>query len=209
MKNSSRILFVAAMLLWLGARSQQKLTIDQVYSVELRNSGPVIENEQVKGYYFFYKTDKVSKKTNEYTLQLLDANLNKLKDISFVDTKEIVLLEPAFNGSAFMFLFYDYKKGEFIYRTYGVDGVEKKTNVQEFNNSTKAYLNQVLSMQKEDSKFRILTGVPNTGFICTAPSMTGKTLSFTFAYEISFYTTQGEKKWSYLTDDAGSSSALF
>ncbi len=69
--------------------AQSKLSIDNVYSVTLRNSGSIIENEEIKGYYFFYQSDKIDKRTNEYTLQVLDANLNKLKDIKFQDSKKL------------------------------------------------------------------------------------------------------------------------
>ena len=88
------ILILALFLSFSGSFAQSaKLSIDNVYSVTLRNSGSIIENEEVKGYYFFYQSDKIDKRTNEYTLQILDANLNKLKDIKFQDSKKISLME--------------------------------------------------------------------------------------------------------------------
>ena len=60
-----QLLILAATFFNLPAFGQNKLSIDKVYSVTLRNSGPILENEQIKGYYFFYQSDKIDKKTNE------------------------------------------------------------------------------------------------------------------------------------------------
>src|SRR6476620_380545 len=98
-KNRSKILIFALMLIGMQSFAQ-KLTIDNVVSVTLRNSGVILERDQIKGYYFFYQSDKIDRKTNEYTLQLVDENLNKLKDIKFQDSKDIALLESSFNGTS-------------------------------------------------------------------------------------------------------------
>ena len=62
-------------------QAQSKLSIANVYSAKLKNSGPIIANNEVKGYFLFYQSDKIDRKTNEYTLQILDENINKVKDI--------------------------------------------------------------------------------------------------------------------------------
>lgn len=46
-----------------------------------------MENNQIKGYFFLYISDKIDKRTNEYTLQILDQNLNKVRDMKFEDSK--------------------------------------------------------------------------------------------------------------------------
>src|SRR5688500_8046066 len=98
MKTNLRnlLVLIVSVLLMQVTNGQNKLSIDQVYSVILKNSGPIVENEQVKGYYFFYQVDKADKKNNAYSLQILDVNLNKVKQIDFVDTKELALLESSF-----------------------------------------------------------------------------------------------------------------
>src|SRR4026209_2703308 len=91
---------VALMLIGsLGLQAQNKLSIDKVYSTYLRNSGAIMENNQIKGYFFLYQSDKIDRNTNEYTLQILDQNLNKVKDIKFEDSKKLNLLEAAYNGT--------------------------------------------------------------------------------------------------------------
>ncbi|HYG19607.1 MAG TPA: DUF6770 family protein, partial [Ohtaekwangia sp.] len=39
-----------------------------VVRMQLRNSGTIIQDNQVKGYYFFYNLDKKDKKNNNYLL---------------------------------------------------------------------------------------------------------------------------------------------
>ena len=100
LQKNKIILVIALLFSVYGTEAQtSKLSIDNVYSVTLRNSGTIIEKEEIKGYYFLYQSDKVDRKTNEYSLQILDANLNKIKDIKFQDSKKIILLESSYNGS--------------------------------------------------------------------------------------------------------------
>src|SRR5688572_12795091 len=79
--------------------SQSKLSLDNVVSVQLRNAGPIIANEEIKGYFLFYQSDKINKTTNEYTLQVMDENVNKVKDIKLTDSKNLFLIESTFNGN--------------------------------------------------------------------------------------------------------------
>ena len=50
----------------------QKFSINNVQKVSLRNSDAIKEGSEVKGYYFFYVSDKIDKKTNEYTLLIIN-----------------------------------------------------------------------------------------------------------------------------------------
>ena len=92
------LLFIAS-----GIQAQNKLSIDKVYSTYLRNSGTIMESNQIKGYFFLYISDKIDRRTNEYTLQILDQNLNKVRDIKFQDSKHLNLLEAAYNGNSLSF----------------------------------------------------------------------------------------------------------
>ena len=83
--------------LFLFAKSQAKLSVENVHATYLRNSGTIMEHNQIKGYFFFYQSDKINKSTNQYTLQITDNNLKKLKDIKFEDSKDLMILESSFN----------------------------------------------------------------------------------------------------------------
>jgi hypothetical protein len=191
-----RLFCALGLLLWLhSAQAQQKLSIDKVYSVTLRNSGPVIENEEIKGYYFFYLSDKVDKKTNEYTLQILDANLNKLKDIKFEDSKKIVLLESSFNGSFMVFLFYDDEQNMLDYRLYNMDGKKTYSYSKLLDKKTEGYLKETLKAMSanEEADNQNVFDIPEKGFISAIPVKEGRNFSF----EVNFYSSDKRKTWAY------------
>src|ERR1044071_8378543 len=100
--------FLIAAIFILGKNiNGQKFTLENVYKITLRSFDAIKEGTEVKGYYFFYISNKIDKKTNEYTLQITDNNLNKLKDIKFQDSKNVTVLESSFNGTDIVFMFYN------------------------------------------------------------------------------------------------------
>ena len=79
--------------------AQSKLSLENVRSIYIRSNGSIMEGEELKGYFVFYVSDKIDKHTDEYTLQIMDNNLNKIKDIKFEDDKNIQILESSYNGN--------------------------------------------------------------------------------------------------------------
>ena len=162
------IILSTALLIFFAGQScaQSTLSIDKVYSVTLRNSGPIMENEQIKGYYFFYQSDKIDRKTNEYTLQIVDENLNKLKDIKFTDSKNITLLESSYNGSAIVFMFYDDDQNMLDCRLYGMDGKKSYTYSRILDKKSERYFKQQIAMAGSDeSDNQNIFNIPGKGFI--------------------------------------------
>src|SRR4051812_47879536 len=102
-----KVLIVGIMLLMIHAAKAQKFSIENVRKAALRTSDAIKEGTDVKGYYFFYVSDKIDKRTNEYTLRILDNNLGVLKDIKFQDSKDVTILESSFNGTDLIFLMYN------------------------------------------------------------------------------------------------------
>lgn len=192
-KNRPCILFFAflAMCVQLSA---QKLTVDKVYSVKLRGSGTILENEQIKGYYFLYQSDKIDKKTNEYTLQILDDNLKNIKDIKFTDSKDIVLLESSFNGDAISFLFYDDKENLLEYRLYNMEGKQTYTYQKTLDKKSEAYFKQALKThQSEEAENQNVFDIPKKGFLSVTPLRENKN----YTYDINFYSSDKRKSWTY------------
>src|SRR6185369_15500171 len=97
---------------------QTKISFENVRNIYVRNSGQIMDGEELKGYFTFYVIDKKDKKTNAYSIQILDNNLNKIKDFEFEDDKNIQVLESSYNGNSIMFLFYNEKEKTLEYRTY-------------------------------------------------------------------------------------------
>ncbi|MBK7123624.1 MAG: hypothetical protein IPH68_12930 [Chitinophagaceae bacterium] len=85
-------LFVFAIMATTFIHAQGKLSIENVRSIYIRNSGEIMDGDELKGYFTFYVSDKVDSKTYEYTVQIMDNNLNKIKDIKFEDDKAVQIL---------------------------------------------------------------------------------------------------------------------
>ena len=98
------------MMLQLTTNAQDNVLIENVKIANPRSLKPILENNEIRGYFFFYISDKVDKKTNEYTIQIYDENLRKSREIVFEGDKHIQLLESSYNGNSMMFLFYDSKE---------------------------------------------------------------------------------------------------
>jgi len=96
----------------------QSKTFEKVSIWRPRSSGAIINDKVINGYYSFNKVDKIDRKTNEYLLQIIDANLNNLGTKSIKDSKYVNLLESSYNGKNILMKFYDYKEKAVDYRVY-------------------------------------------------------------------------------------------
>ncbi|MBB1283915.1 hypothetical protein HRH25_05985 [Flavisolibacter sp. BT320] len=192
-KNHVRYFLFAFMAFSLQL-SAQKLTVDKVYSVKLRGSGTIQENEQIKGYYFLYQSDKIDKKTNEYTLQILDENLKNSKDIKFTDSKDVVLLESSYNGDAISFLFYNDEENTLDYRLYNMEGKQTYTYTKILDKKSEAYFKQALkTSSSEESENKNVFDIPKKGFLSITPLRENKK----YTYDINFYSSAKKKSWTY------------
>lgn len=198
MKNFSIcLLMLIAALFHQNTFAQSKLSIENVVSVYLRNSGPIMAQEEIKGYFLFYQSDKIDKRTNEYTLQILDENLNKVKDIKFTDSKTINLLESSYNGSEILFMFYDSDQKMLDYRVYGSDGKQKFSYTRPIDKKTRNYIDSYAMYDNEEAQNKNVFSIENKGFITSIPVREGKQ----YTYEISFYQSDKKKSWTYVPAD--------
>jgi hypothetical protein len=197
-----------AILLFIGLQSvkaQEKLSIDKVYKMSLRNAGTIITDEQVKGYYYFFMSDKIDRKTNEYTLQLVDANLNKLKDIKFQDSKKIALLESSFNGTSIVFMFYDDDQNMLDYRLYNLEGKQISTYSKILDKRSEQYFRTIASQQDdEDSENQNVFDIKNKGFLSVIALRENKK----YTYDVNFYSSDKKRTWTYNPIENGNSHQL-
>lgn len=196
MKNL-RKLPVFALFIFLGIQgifAQQKLRIENVRKAYLRNSGVIYGGKDIKGYFFFYQSDKVSKKEVEYALKLTDQNLNPAKEIKFVDSKDLILQESAYNGKDLVFQFYNNKEGYLEYRIYGTDGELRNSYTRELDKKSKKYYENYLDLNAEtQSIFPLGKG----GFASVLPLRDdGK-----YSYEVNFMMTDKKKLVPYTPEN--------
>lgn len=172
----------------------QNLSIENVYKVALRNSDAIKEGSEVKGYYFFYVSDKIDKKTNEYTLQITDQTLKKLKDVKFQDSKDVSIIESSFNGTDLIFLLYNDDARTFEYQVYGADGKKKYTYNRQLSKKEKRFLEASYLNDDEDKNYKGLYPVEGRGFISNMPSREEKDYTF----QVDYFSTEKRKQWSYI-----------
>jgi hypothetical protein len=189
------LLLLPPALLW----AQAKLSIDKVYSAYLRNSGAISQKGQIKGYFFLYQSDKIDRHTNEYTLQLLDENLNKVKDIKFEDSKKLSLLESAYNGNTLSFLFKNEDNKTLDMKIYDFDGKLKYTYSREFDKKTDDLMKQYETLHTDEGMNKNVFDLGDQGFVSVLPMRDGKQRT----YEVDYYSSDTKKQWTYVpTDDA-------
>jgi hypothetical protein len=191
----TRILLLFCLLLSKASFAQNKLSIENVRKIQFVNSGEILEGEELKGYFTFYVSDKIDRKTNEYTVQIVDNNLNKVKDIVFQDDKNVFILESSYNGNSIMFLFYNRKEKTLEYRSYGFDGKMKSSYVKELTKRSMALIDETyqLNISDEEGQNQALFSVGDKGFVTVFPVKEGKY----FSYEVNFFFTSQKKQWTY------------
>jgi hypothetical protein len=97
----------AVAFLTVSSLFAQNLSRTGVASIKVRNTGAVLQHGEVKGYYYFYNLEKKDRKTNNYLLSVSDENLREVNSVTITRPSNYQLIESSYNGSAFLFLFFD------------------------------------------------------------------------------------------------------
>jgi len=178
-------------------RGQEKLSIDKVYSAYLRSSGTISAKGQIKGYYFLYMSDKIDRHTNEYTLQILDENLNKVSNIIFQDTKKLILLESAYNGGSLSFLFKNEDSKTLDMKIYDLAGKLKFAYSRDYDKRSDDLMNQYATQHTDEGMNRNVFDLGESGYVSVLPMRDGKQRT----YEVDFYSSETKGQWTYVPND--------
>ncbi|SFW88985.1 DUF6770 family protein [Chitinophaga sancti] len=179
-----------------NVKAQSKLTVDKVYSAYLQNSGTIIQQGQIKGYFYLIQSDKIDRHTNEYTLQIVDENLNKVQDIKFEDTKKLSLLESAYNGNSLAFLFKNEEEKLLQMKVYDLEGKLKFTYSRPYTKKTDALMTQYETLHTDEGMNQTVFNLGDKGFISVLPLRDGREVT----YEVDMYSSEKKKQWTYIPD---------
>ena len=169
----------------------QNKKISNVASVQLRNMGAILTDSEVSGYYMFYKTDKTSRKTYSYELQVLDQNLNNISTKSIEGPKSMVLLDGVYNNQGLMLKFYDLKEKEYTFRQYDKNANEISSTTKEISKIETMML-EMYANKKEGSNTSLFP-IQNVGFLNYSMKKNKKQ-----GYKIDFYTSSDDtESWSF------------
>lgn len=118
MKHIFHIILLAITVLKYNVVVSQENSIYDVLSIKLQDIGPILKDSEVTGYYMFYKTDKLSKDTSSYVIDILDQNLNILISKPINGSDQLKLLDGVYNNKTLLLKFYDYLTKEITLSQY-------------------------------------------------------------------------------------------
>lgn len=189
MKKVSTAALLIALCLLPDLLMAQNLAKADVISVKMRNSGAIVQNQQVKGYFYFYNLEKKDRKNNNYLLSITDENLREISSVEITRPKYYLLIDAVFNGESFGFLFYD--ASERSLELMGYDRTLKATGkiIKKLENK---YANASYAMiaQGNEPAQPFLVSVPNKGFLYYGITNESKA-----EYEIEYYDNAMKKNW--------------
>lgn len=185
-----RSIFVLLIVLTSSLVTGQNLSKTGVTSVSIRGAGAVIQDDQVKGYYYFYKVEKENRKEDNYLLSLVDENLRTIKEINITRPKNYVMVDAVFNGDSFCFLFFNAKGKSVELLAYDKTLKELKSMTKELKNQNQLLAYSSIAEAGGPSQAYIVP-VTNKGFLYYGLKEGKK-----WQYEIEFYDSQMKLVWS-------------
>jgi hypothetical protein len=194
-----RFIICSALLVVSMYTMAQKVSLENVIKPFKTNFGAIKEGTDVKGYYFFWASDKIDKNTYEWTLRITDVALKTLKEVKLQESKKTAILETSFNGTDLILLFYDDEENTFDYQVYGADGKKKFNYSRQLTKKEERYLKFTYLASDDEKNYKGLYPVEGQGFISNMPSREDKDYTF----QIDYFGTNKRKQWTYIPQMSG------
>ncbi len=174
---------------------QNKLTLDNIVSAKIKNAGAIKQGEAIKGYYVFYESDKIDRKTREYTIQILDQNTNATKKVTMQESKDVDLLDAEFNETHLCFFFVNKDQKNYLYKIYDVEGKLCYEYEKEFDKGDYWLFEERRKLIDPDGEGQSnnLIAIPKLGFVSLMPVRQGGANLF----EIGYYSSISKKDYVY------------
>lgn len=169
----------------------QVLVKQNVKKFTVRGSGTIEQNNQVKGYYTFISVEKKDKNNNTYELALFDENLAQVSSVEIVRPRYYLLVDGAYNGRTFCFLFRDEKKKLNEMITYDRSLKLVSTAFVPDNEYTMSPTQAAMG----DPTQAFLVPIDNKGYMYYGVK-TGK-----YQYQVVFFTDSLKRKWAAIAPD--------
>jgi hypothetical protein len=184
-------LFLVLIIFISGLSKAQNRKISDVTTVELRNIGPILQNQQVMGYFLFYQTDKIGRGEYSYQVEMLDQNLNVVNSNAIEGSKKLMLLDCKYNNETLMLAFYDSKKKQFIYKQFDTNANQVSENTNKLGKMQAMAIDMMIKNSPEN--FSNVLPVNNAGFASYST-----TVSRNSGYKIEFFPSNKDfKEWEY------------
>lgn len=186
------ILITLALLVITNFSTAQSKVLDGLTSFKLKNSGTLMDKDNnVDGYYFFYEVDKLKNGKREYAIKILDNNLNEVATKSHIDKKNAYITNVVFNNQAIMITLNYNKEDDYSIISFDRQGNKLSTN----QIASTRKMNEFMYLAEKQGNFKLVTPAENKGFLFTQLVDNKK-----YGYKISYFPTDGGKKWVYASD---------
>jgi len=116
------IVFLSGGLLNTFTLNGQSAKIEDILSIRLSDAGPLLEGQEVRGYYFIYETESANKEMKSYDLRIHDVNLNLLKKKKITVPKTNIIQTVLYNGRSICLKFFDSKEDNYVFKAYDLLG---------------------------------------------------------------------------------------
>lgn len=191
-KLNLKNLFIAFLIAGSSMTMAQEASFSDVKNLFKADFGSIIDGNEVKGYYVFYKQAKADRKNRVYALRILDANLNEVAKKIFVDSKNLYMMEATYNGKGLAFKFYNSKEKTVQYRFLDrkaklLDDVKRDAGKYEVTMYGTQIQNEAKSLN-----FHSINGKGWVDYYLVK----GKKLGFS----VQMYNNKGEEEWTYESD---------
>ncbi len=187
MKNA---LILAVIMSSSMATMAQNRIKENVKTVKIRDSGAIIQNGIVKGYFNFLDLEKKDRKNNNYELSITDENLREIGSVTITRPNTYLVVDAVFNGESFGFLFYDISTKSVELISYDKNLKEGGKITIELENKYAAAAYMYLA-KGHDPMQAFLKAVPGKGFVYYGIKEDTKS-----DFEIVFFDNSMKKVWS-------------
>lgn len=185
-------IILATLLLFSGVTNAQSASIPNVLKLkDIKQSGEIIENDKIVGYFVFYFKEKEDRKTVTYEVEIFDDNYNSMRSFEITRPRNSYLMETVYNGEVFLLFFYDNRNG-YEYVTVDKSGEvvgSKKIPTKEISNYDVQRSAQALQSGGSNVTFYPLG---NEGFV-----RQGMVKNKKLGYEIVAYDNDMNELWKY------------
>lgn len=186
----SRVFIMGLLVMMSLPLFGQKASITGVKKFSVKNASAIMENNEVKGYYFFYYKDKASKGVSNYGLMLYNNNLEETHNIDVSKPSNSILLEGAYNGTNFCFSFLNQKEKSIEYQIFDLNGKDCGSyKVSDLSNAEIQWYASMIQTEEDEFSGGILP-VPSLGFVRYGMEKEGG-----YRACIEYFDNKGKKMW--------------
>lgn len=184
-----RMAMVLALIVTSLTSIAQEYSFNDISRRTRKNSGTIQDGNVIKGYFYFYFSEKVSRKENAYEIVILNENLEEKGSSRIVESKQTHLLEASYNGTSIVFKFYDTKQKTVSYRTMDEEGELSQKVTRECNK----YEAQAYALSVSNGTQNINIQAVNDDLFVDIHNFKEKQ----YSYAVEGLSSDGEVLWTY------------